>query len=221
MDSSLWVIAGAALTGALTGPLTARAAAAAVNDRPEPEPEPAGSSGALTGASWLAHPATGAAVFAGVGWAVGPTPALPAFLALGWVAIALALTDLTAHRMPNQLLGAGFAVIMVLLTIAAAIDGAWDDLARAGLAAGALFAFYAIVWALGGWGGGDVKYAIVLGLCLGWLGWRQVQTGTILAAPAFLLMTLLWRRNHRYERGSQMPYGPAMGAAAVAAILLS
>src|SRR6266545_3070598 len=71
----------------------------------------------------------------------------------------------------------------------------------------------------GGMGLGDVKFALVLGLALGWLGWSAVVAGFV---GAFLLgglaalgaMLIL-----RVGRKTQLPFGPWLALGALLAIL--
>src|SRR6266542_3643005 len=72
---------------------------------------------------------------------------------------------------------------------------------------------------LAGMGLGDVKFALVLGLALGWLGWSAVVAGFV---GAFLLgglaalgaMLIL-----RVGRKTQLPFGPWLALGALLAIL--
>jgi leader peptidase (prepilin peptidase) / N-methyltransferase len=153
--------------------------------------------------------------------AIGLEPELPAFLYLGAVGVALAMIDIDVKRLPNAIVLPSYLVAAALLTVAAAVDGRWDDLLRAGLGMVALYAFYfllALVYPAG-MGFGDVKLAGVLGLYLGWLGWAEVVTGGFLG---FLFggvvgggLVLV----RRAGRKSMLPFGPFMLAGALVAIL--
>jgi leader peptidase (prepilin peptidase) / N-methyltransferase len=162
-----------------------------------------------------------AAVFAVLTLAIGLEPDLPAFLYLGAVGVALAMIDIDVKRLPNAIVLPSYLVAAALLTVAAAVDGRWEDLLRAGLGMVALYAFYfllALVYPAG-MGFGDVKLAGVLGIYLGWLGWAEVVTGGFLG---FLFggvvgggLVLV----RRAGRKSMLPFGPFMLAGALVAIL--
>jgi leader peptidase (prepilin peptidase)/N-methyltransferase len=162
-----------------------------------------------------------ALVFAVLTLAIGLEPELPAFLYLGAVGVALAMIDIDVKRLPNAIVLPSYLVAAALLTVAAAVDGRWEDLLRAGLGMVALYAFYfllALVYPAG-MGFGDVKLAGVLGLYLGWLGWAEVVTGGFLG---FLFggvvgggLVLV----RRAGRKSMLPFGPFMLAGALVAIL--
>ncbi len=162
-----------------------------------------------------------AVVFAVLTLAIGFEPELPAFLYLGAIGVALAMIDIDVKRLPNAIVLPSYLVAGALLTVAAAVDGRWEDLLRAGLGMVALYAFYfllALVYPAG-MGFGDVKLAGVLGIYLGWLGWAEVVTGGFLG---FLFggvvgggLVLV----RRAGRKSKLPFGPFMLAGALVAIL--
>jgi leader peptidase (prepilin peptidase)/N-methyltransferase len=162
-----------------------------------------------------------AVVFGVLTLAIGLEPELPAFLYLGAVGVALAMIDIDVKRLPDAIVLPSYPVAAALLTVAAAVDGRWEDLLRAGLGMVALYAFYfllALVYPAG-MGFGDVKLAGVLGLYLGWLGWAEVVTGAFLG---FLFggvvgggLVLV----RRAGRKSKIPFGPFMLAGALVAIL--
>jgi leader peptidase (prepilin peptidase)/N-methyltransferase len=162
-----------------------------------------------------------AVVFGLLTLAIGLEPDLPAFLYLGAIGVALAMIDIDVKRLPNAIVLPSYPVAAALLTVAAAVDGRWEDLLRAGFGMLALYAFYfllALVYPAG-MGFGDVKLAGILGLYLGWLGWAEVVTGGFLG---FLFggvvgggMVLV----RRAGRKSMLPFGPFMLAGALVAIL--
>src|SRR6266545_1549370 len=121
--------------------------------------------------------------------------ALPAYLALGLACVALVVASVFEHDLGRMLraLEAGGVAGGVLLALALASPG--------------------------GMGLGDVKFALVLGLALGWLGWSAVVAGFV---GAFLLgglaalgaMLIL-----RVGRKTQLPFGPWLALGALLAIL--
>jgi leader peptidase (prepilin peptidase)/N-methyltransferase len=162
-----------------------------------------------------------AVLFAVLTLSIGFEAELPAFLYLGAIGVALAMIDIDVKRLPNAIVLPSYPVAAVLLTVAAAVEGQWEDLLRAGLGMVALYAFYfllALVYPAG-MGFGDVKLAGLLGLFLGWLGWAEVVTGGFLG---FLFggvvgggLVLV----RRAGRKSMLPFGPFMLAGALVAIL--
>jgi leader peptidase (prepilin peptidase)/N-methyltransferase len=162
-----------------------------------------------------------AAVFGVLTLAIGPEPELPAFLYLGAIGVALAMIDLDVKRLPNAIVLPSYPVAAALLTVAAAVDGRWEDLLRAGLGLVALYAFYfllALVYPAG-MGFGDVKLAGVLGLYLAWLGWAELLVGAFLGFFIGGLVGIGLLLARRAGRKSQLPFGPYMLAGALLAIL--
>jgi leader peptidase (prepilin peptidase) / N-methyltransferase len=151
----------------------------------------------------------GSAVCAGIAWALGPRPELVPMLLVGLLGVLLGVIDMAAERLPDVLVLPGVAAVAAALGVIAALTGAWGSWGRAVLAGLAYAAAYLILALLPGGqlGLGDVKLALLLGLCLGWFGWPFVVAGILLPwllnAPVALV--LLVRR-----RGGSMPFGPAM-----------
>ncbi|RKS77758.1 leader peptidase (prepilin peptidase)/N-methyltransferase [Motilibacter peucedani] len=154
------------------------------------------------------------AAWAGLDWT------LPAFLYLAAITVALALIDLDVRRLPNAIVLPSYPVALLLLLLPAALDGRWDDLLRAVLAAVVLYAlFFALAVAKpGGMGFGDVKLAGVVGLYLGWLGWPQVAVGAFLGFVLGGVAGGVMIAARRATRRSALPYGPFMLLGAALAV---
>ena len=149
------------------------------------------------------------------------TAQLPAYLYLGAVGVALAFIDLDTKRLPDKLTLPSYAVALVLLGVAAGVDGTWDFLLRAVLGGLALGAFYFLLWFVypSGMGFGDVKFSGVLGIYLGWISWATVALG---AFTGFLLGGLVggfMLVTKRATRKTGIPFGPFMILGALVAIL--
>jgi leader peptidase (prepilin peptidase)/N-methyltransferase len=161
-----------------------------------------------------------AALFVAVAAKFGLSWELPAYLYLAAVAIALALIDLDVKRLPDAIVQPSWMVGLALLVPAMIAQNRWDAGARAVLGAIALWSLYFLLLVLSrfrmGWG--DVKLALLLGLYLGWLGWRSLAVGSF---AAFLLGglvggVLLVAR--RATGKTAVPYGPFMLAGAFVAV---
>jgi leader peptidase (prepilin peptidase) / N-methyltransferase len=151
------------------------------------------------------------------------SPALPAYLYLAAAGLALAMIDLDHKRLPDKIVLPSYLVAAVLLTIASAAMHDWWALARAGIGAAALFAFYfAIAFAYpAGMGFGDVKLSGVIGGLLAYLSWSALFVG---AFAGFLLggvagVALL--AAGRGGRKTALPFGPFMIAGAFVAIFVA
>lgn len=163
----------------------------------------------------------GAVAFAALTWALWPDPALLAVLLLAAAGLLLAPIDLAVRRLPDPVVGtaaAGCAAILVILAIS---TGSYPALGRAALAGLLLTGGYLLIALLPGasLGLGDVKLAGLLGLVLGWLGWRYVLFGALLphllTGPVVLALLL----TGRLRRDSTLPFGPALLAGAGLAIV--
>jgi leader peptidase (prepilin peptidase)/N-methyltransferase len=160
--------------------------------------------GLLAWRLWPAHPA-----------------ALPAYLALALACVALVVVDLDSKLLPNRITYPALGLVAVLLLAASLAEHAPGRMARA-LAAAAVAAGLLLALAVispGGMGLGDVKFALVLGLALGWLGWEAVLAGLLgaflLGGVAALVALLALRAGRR----TQLPFGPWLALGAILAVL--
>lgn len=164
----------------------------------------------------LVELATGA-LFAGLAARLGYSWVLPAMLVLFASLLALAAIDLERLILPKSIVYWSIAVVAILLTIAAAADGEWGRLSVAGLcAAGWFVAFFLLNLASPrSLGFGDVRLAPLLGLGLGWFGWRYVVLGFFAANLAGAVIGIALILAKRMRRDQAIPYGVflAMGVA--------
>ena len=150
----------------------------------------------------------------------GASAELPAYLVLAAAGVLLAVVDLRHRLLPNRVVGPALVAGALLLTAAAAVDGRWDDLARAALGAVVLFAVFLLLALISpsALGMGDVKLAGLLGLHLGWLGWDAVLLGAAAGFVVQAAVSLVLLVARRIELRGELPFGPAMLAGAVLAI---
>jgi leader peptidase (prepilin peptidase)/N-methyltransferase len=161
-------------------------------------------------------PIVGAAAGAAIGWHLAPAPATTktVWLVVLAVGVPLAAIDLAVHRLPD-------ALVLPALAATATLAAAAGEV-RALVAGVALTAAYAVVALLprSGLGFGDVKFAGVLGIALGLLGWSAVGWGT---AYAFLLggtVAAALLLSGRAGRDTPLAFGPYLLAGAVLAAIL-
>jgi leader peptidase (prepilin peptidase)/N-methyltransferase len=137
---------------------------------------------------------------------------LVAFLFLAAVSIALALIDLDTHTLPNRIVIPSLIVGILLLGATGLMENNHAAIWRALLGMSALSLFYfgtALIYP-GGMGMGDVKFAGVLGLFLGYLGWGVLLVGAFSAfvLGGFFALALVILR--KANRTSGIPFGPWM-----------
>ncbi len=123
---------------------------------------------------------------------------------------------------PDPLVGALAGGGLALLGLAAIVDRAGGALLRALAAAAVCAAGYALVALVlrSQLGFGDVKLGAALGLYLGWFGWPAVVAGVVLAPVVNLPLVIGLLVSGRTDRRAAAPFGPAMLAAALAAVTL-
>jgi len=147
--------------------------------------------------------------------------------ACGWLVICglpLSIIDFRARRLPDALTTACAAGILVLLAAAAALDGRWQDLARAGTGAAATCVFFALfaVARPGSAGLGDAKLGLSTGALAAWFGWGVLLTSMFTAfvlAACYGVGLLAARR--ALARGSSVPFGPFLLAGCLTVVLLA
>lgn len=138
-----------------------------------------------------------------------------------WLGLRLCIIDIRTHTLPNRLLIPAYPVSTLLLVSAALAGGAPGYALNAVGGALAVGGLYFLLWAAypAGMGLGDVKLAGLLGLFLGFLGWPYVLWGV---AAGFLIggvWSVVLIVSRRGTLTSAIPFGPAMLAGAVLAMV--
>ncbi|WP_409333301.1 prepilin peptidase [Trujillonella humicola] len=156
-------------------------------------------------------------------WAAGPVAELPALLVLAVTAVLLAVIDVQHRLLPDRVVAPATVLVALLLTGAAAAEGAWPALLRALLGALALFAGFLLLALLapGQLGMGDVKLAALLGLALGWFGWPVLLLGALAAFVVQAVAALVLLAARRVTLRGSLPFGPAMLLGAAVAVALA
>lgn len=158
----------------------------------------------------------GGGLFAGAAARLGFNWDLPAILVLLAGLLALACVDLEQMILPKKIVYPTLALVAGLLVLAAAMTGNWHDLLVAAICSAAWFAlFFALNLASPRiLGFGDVRLALVLGLGLGWLGWRYVVLGFFAANLIGAVVGLILIGMKKMSRDQPIPYGVflALGA---------
>jgi leader peptidase (prepilin peptidase)/N-methyltransferase len=145
----------------------------------------------------------------------GPVALLAAWLVVALAALPLAVIDLACLRLPDLLVVPAGLVVLGLVV-------AFGPAPRAVLAAATLGGAYLVLALLprSGLGYGDVKLAAVLGLALGWLGWRWVLIGAVLPYAFAGPVAIVLLATRKLRRDSALPFGPYLLAGALVAALL-
>ena len=210
-------IAGAA--GLVAGPYLQRTVDATAPD-PEDDPAPVPRVG-----PWLRRTRLLGVVLAalnvGVALRFGVEASVPAHLVFAACLVTVSVIDLDLFLIPNRIIYPSLATIAVLLALAAVVDGDATPLTTAALGGLGAWAALLVVHLINpaGMGFGDVRLAGVIGVGLGWLGYRQVVGGLFagfVAASVVGLTLLVVRRRGRKD---PVPFGPFLAAGALFILL--
>ena len=127
------------------------------------------------------------------------------------------------RRLPDAIVYPAYAVLAILLALAALLEGSFEPLVRAGAGAAAMFTFYLALVVIhpNGMGFGDVKLAGIIGAALGFLSVPAVLVGAFAAFLIGGLAALVLVTARHAGRKTAIPFGPAMIAGALLAIFAS
>jgi leader peptidase (prepilin peptidase)/N-methyltransferase len=150
-----------------------------------------------------------AGLFAGVAGRFGYNWAVPAYLALFAGLVALSWIDVERMVLPKAIVYPVSILVAVLLLIPAGVYGAWHSYWVAWAFAGGWFLLFYLMWFASPrlLGFGDVRLAPVLGLSLGWLGWRYVVLGFFAANLIGAVIGIGMVVASKADRQSRVPYG--------------
>ncbi|MDX2377135.1 prepilin peptidase [Microbacterium sp. LRZ72] len=172
---------------------------------------------AITGVAFVA--VTWLALHAAPASAIAPAPGalvLAAYLWFAAASVVLTLTDLDRQLLPRAIVLPSAVAVLALFTSAWFAGAPVENLLRA-LAGGAiLYVIYALLRIIrpDGMGGGDVRLAGLVGVCLGWIGWGALAVGGFAAFALGGVVGLALVAIKRAGRRTAIPFGPWMLAGA-------
>ena len=151
----------------------------------------------------------GAGLFAGAAARLGFRWDLPAVLVLLAGLLALACIDFEHLLLPKKVVYPTLALVGALLILAAAETGEWHNLLVAGISSVAWFVVFFLMNLASPriLGFGDVRLALVLGLGLGWFGWRYVVLGFFAANLIGAIIGITLIALNKIRRDQPIPYG--------------
>lgn len=155
-----------------------------------------------------------------VGAKLGFDPIVMAWVYLGGIGVVLADIDWQTRLLPTKVILPSYAVLVVLVVAAGAIDDDWHAVMRAGYGGLSTLAFFYAMWFIypRGMGFGDVRLSGLLGLALGYVGWGPVfvsmYAGFLLGGVGGVVLSAL-KLFHR----KRFPFGPFMLLGALVGLL--
>lgn len=167
-----------------------------------------------------------AVLFGAIAFVHGLSWVLPALLAFGWILLVAAVIDLEHRIIPNRLTYRAAPVLLLLLTASSWATGDWADLRRAALAAVAIPAvmlamseFFRLLRGVAGIGMGDIKFAVSIGLVVGYLGGWELVVWFYATAVSAVVVAFGLMAAGRARLATRIPYGPYLALGAVVAVL--
>ena len=157
-----------------------------------------------------------AAVLGGLAGLAGSWSETITFVVLAVASGLLVVIDLAEERLPDRIVLPLIPITALLLTLSAWTTGQWGSLARAGLAAVALFVLYFLMMVFSpDLGFGDVKLAAVVGAFGGWFGWGAVMLGFGAGWAVSAIVGMILIATRRRGRKGSVAFGPFMILGAV------
>jgi len=149
------------------------------------------------------------ALFAGLAARLGFNVELPAYLLLFAGLLALSCVDVEHLILPKRIVYPLLLLVGLALVGAAAKSGHWHQLLIAAICAVAWFVVFFLLnlAAPRVLGFGDVRLALVLGLGLGWFGWRYLVLGFFAANLVGAIIGLALIGMKKVSRNQPVPYG--------------
>jgi leader peptidase (prepilin peptidase)/N-methyltransferase len=145
---------------------------------------------------------------------------LPAYLVLLSSLLALSCIDLELLVLPKKIIYPSLGLVTLLLAVASAATHTWHSFLVGAICAAAWFVLFFLMNFASPrvLGFGDVRLAPLLGLALGWLGWRYVVLGFFAANLIGAVIGLSLIAAQRMKREQPVPYGVFLSAGAALAI---
>jgi leader peptidase (prepilin peptidase) / N-methyltransferase len=148
--------------------------------------------------------------------------AIPAYCILMSVLVVQTAIDLKTKRLPREITYTGMILGAVALTVAALVIGEperiWMMVLGAGIALVAMWLIFAL--SRGGMGDGDVRFAPLLGMYLGWLNPGIVLPGLFFGFIAGAVVGVAMMAIDRAGRRTAVPFGPFLALGTVVALFV-
>ncbi len=167
------------------------------------------------------------ALFALAAWKFDRTVAAFAYMTFFWSLVVLTVIDLEHKLLLNRIIYPALAVGLVGLAADAVVEDSWEPfkhgLIGAAVLGGIFFAIFmlaALRYGDKGFGFGDVRLSVLLGLFLGYAGGVDVViVGAFLSFLVGGVISVALLSRGKAKKGTSIPFGPSMAMGAVLAIM--
>lgn len=151
----------------------------------------------------------------------GPQPALAAYCVLFAGLVAVSIADIRVGLVPRKLLYPTLVLMVIALVAASAVSGEYHRLVQAAVGGAAAFAVFFAIWFVAprSMGMGDVRLAGVIGVGLGWIGYRQLYLGFLVGLIVGVIIGVVKMLVQGSGRKTALPFGPALAVGAVVGVL--
>jgi leader peptidase (prepilin peptidase) / N-methyltransferase len=163
-----------------------------------------------------------AAVFGLLAWRVSHWSDLVGYSMFAIVGLAVSAVDVAEQRVPTRLVLPAYPMVVGFFGTIAILQRDTESATRAAIGLLALPVFYLILALVtnGGFGAGDIRFAGLAGWVMAWHGWTTLVAGTVLAFLMASVVTLTIILLRRATWRTPIPFGLAMVAGVLAAIVL-
>jgi leader peptidase (prepilin peptidase)/N-methyltransferase len=163
---------------------------------------------------------TGGALFGGLAARMGYAWQLPAFLVFLAALLALSCIDLELLVLPKRVIYPALFAVTLLLVVASSAVHDWNRLGTGAICGAAWFVLFFLMNFASPriLGFGDVRLSPLLGLALGWLGWRYAVLSFFAANLIGAVIGISLIAAQRIKREQPVPYGVFLSAGAALAI---
>jgi leader peptidase (prepilin peptidase)/N-methyltransferase len=163
----------------------------------------------------------------GIRFEQAPALLIAGFLLLTAMLVTVSVIDINCYRLPDRIVLPTLGASLVLVVVESLREGQPGRIKYAAVGAGIYFGFLLVVHLISpnGMGFGDVKLALIMGLCVGWLATDYTGVAVLVLwsmlvgflTGSLLGIVLLVRRG----KSRHIPFGPFLAFGCLTVVLLA